>query len=152
MAASADQSAHVESLRSHGLKATPQRLMVVSVLTANPRHYTATQVSEEAQKLYPFMDLSTVYRNLNALAEAGLVTRTDIGVGEAVYEWASTSRSHHHTICRRCNAVDELASDLLDGLAARLHEERGFRAELGHFAIFGTCRECAERCAPEVGD
>jgi Fur family ferric uptake transcriptional regulator len=145
MASTDEQAAHVETLRARGLKATPQRLMVIAALTKNPtQHCTAAQVSESAQALYPFMDLSTVYRNLNALVEAGLVTKTDIGLGEAVYEWAGGS-AHHHTICRGCGQVEEISPDILDSVATALFEQRQFRADLGHFAIFGTCRFCSQK-------
>jgi Fur family ferric uptake transcriptional regulator len=64
-----------------------------------------------------------------------------MGGGESEYEWVSKDR-HHHLICRSCGAVKSLDNSYLDGLATLLFEEQGFRADLGHFAIFGICPNC----------
>jgi hypothetical protein len=39
--------------------------------------------------------------------------------------------------------VSESRPGLVDGVVADLLATDGFRADVGHLAIFGTCRECA---------
>jgi len=128
-------------LRDVGQKITPQRMLIISTLRHAGRHVTATAVLEEVRRSYPYVDASTVYRTLNSAAQLSLVSETDMGAGDTQFEWIGKDR-HHHLICRACGRTSSLDNSYLDGLATALYDELSFRADLGHFAIFGFCREC----------
>lgn len=130
-------------LRAAGQKVTPQRLIILSALRHAGGHVTAAQLLEDARKSYPYIDASTVYRTLSAARDLRLVAETNMGSGDTLYEWLGTHR-HHHLICRRCGQVSSLDEEHLDVLTATLQRETGFRADLDHIAIFGTCAGCAE--------
>jgi Fur family ferric uptake transcriptional regulator len=129
------------ALRDAGAKVTPQRMLVLSILRHADHHVIASAVIDDVRRSYPYIDASTVYRTLSSAAELGLVSETKMGGGETQYEWIGKDR-HHHLICRVCETVTSLDNSYLDGLAAGLHDELGFQADLGHFAIFGVCRAC----------
>lgn len=131
----------VAVLRESGHKLTPQRLMVVAALRHATGHQTAARILQEVQRVYPYVDISTVYRTVSVLKDLHLVTETDMGGGELVYEWVADG-PHHHLICQRCGSVQRLPHEMLDGLGARLLEGYGFHADIDHFAIFGLCRTC----------
>ncbi len=139
-----------ETLRRAGYRLTPQRLMVVRALRHGERHMTAAEIAEEVHRVHPSVDLSTVYRTLDVLKRMRLVTATDMGAGEAVFEWAPQG-PHHHLICSVCGGVDEIGPEYFEALEARLLAERGFAADVHHFAVFGVCRECRE-AAEQAGD
>lgn len=128
-------------LRRAGQKMTPQRLMIVRALRHAQGHVTAAQLAEQVRESYPFVDVSTVYRTLDVLKRMRLATVTDMGSGDAVFEWAP-EQPHHHLICSSCGDVAELDHSYLDALASRVHCDFGFTPDLDHFAIFGLCREC----------
>lgn len=128
-------------LRRAGHKLTPQRLLIVRSLRHANGHVTAAQIAEDVRREFPFVDVSTVYRTLDVLRRMRLATITDMGAGDAVFEWAPAT-SHHHLICSSCGAVQELGSEYFEGLEQRVVDDFGFRADLDHFAIFGLCREC----------
>jgi len=128
-------------LRDAGQKITPQRMLILSTLRHAGAHVTASAVLEDVRRSYPYVDASTVYRTLGSAAQLGLVSETDMGAGDAQFEWIGRDR-HHHLICRSCGGVSSLDNSYLDGLATALYDELGFQANLGHFAIFGLCREC----------
>ena len=129
------------TLRDAGQKITPQRMLILSTLRHADEHVSATAILEAVRRSYPFVDASTVYRTLNSAAELGLVSETDMGAGDTQFEWIGMDR-HHHLICRSCGGTTSLDNSYLDGLATALHEELGFRADLGHFAIHGVCAAC----------
>jgi Fur family ferric uptake transcriptional regulator len=131
-------------LRAAGQKVTPQRLIILTALRHAGGHVTAAQLLEDARKSYPYIDASTVYRTLSAARDLRLVAETNMGSGDTLYEWLGAHR-HHHLICRRCGNVASLDEEHLDALSAALQRETGFRADLDHIAIFGTCATCAER-------
>lgn len=132
----------VQVLRGSGHKATPQRLMILSALRHSPGHLTASHIYEQVQREYPYVDISTVYRTLGSLKELRLVSETDMGTGEATYEWVRKQNRHHHLICRSCGAVRSLDHSYLENLGAEILEETAFRPDLDHFAIFGLCASC----------
>lgn len=128
-------------LRRAGHKMTPQRLMIVRVLRHADGHVSAAQIADQVRGVYPFVDVSTVYRTLDVLKRMRLATSTDMGSGDAVFEWAP-EQPHHHLICSSCGFVTELGHEYLDKLAQRIGTDFGFSPDLTHFAIFGQCRGC----------
>jgi Fur family ferric uptake transcriptional regulator len=128
-------------LRASGHKLTPQRLMVASVVRHHAGHLSAGEILERVRERYPYVDASTVYRTMAVLKELRLVNETNLGTGDAMFEWAGEGR-HHHLICQKCGRISSLDDAYLARLGADLMREHAFRADLDHFAIFGSCREC----------
>jgi Fur family ferric uptake transcriptional regulator len=133
-------------LRQAGQKVTPQRLLILCCLRHAGGHVTAGQILTEARRTYPYIDASTVYRTLAAAREMRLVSETNLGAGDNLFEWLGASR-HHHLICRSCGQVSALEETHLNALARSLQRETGFHADLDHIAIFGLCRSCNEAAA-----
>jgi len=134
----------VTVLREAGHRLTPQRLVILSILRHAQGHLTAAEILESVQQQYPYVDISTVYRTMSALKELHLVSETDMGTGEYSYEW-TMPEPHHHLVCRDCGAEISLDNKYLQSIGRRLLKDYGFRAELGHFAIFGLCEACAQQ-------
>jgi Fur family ferric uptake transcriptional regulator len=130
-------------LRETGHKVTPQRVLILSAVRHAGEHVTASRVIDDLKGAHPYIDASTVYRTLSSATDMGLLSETDMGGGDSEFEWIGKDR-HHHVICRSCGAVSSLDNTYLDGLATLLYEELGFQADLGHFAIFGVCKDCQE--------
>jgi Fur family ferric uptake transcriptional regulator len=128
-------------LRSAGQKVTPQRMLILTALRDSRGHVTASQILEKVRASYPYVDASTVYRTLAAAKELRLVSETNLGSGDNLFEWVGTER-HHHLICRVCGNVSLLEERYVEGLAATLERETGFDADLDHLALFGTCAGC----------
>lgn len=133
-------------LHGLGLRATPQRVLVLEALSSQPGHLTADEILRWVSARYPAINLATVYRALDALTAAGLVTQTDLGGGVMSYELAG-EEGHHHLVCQRCGAVTEAPDALFAPMREGLLRDYGFRATSRHFAIFGVCRACGEGSA-----
>ena len=135
------ESQTIDVLRESGHKMTPQRMMILTSLRHARTHMTAADIHERVCKAYPYVDISTVYRTLSVLKDMRLVCETDMGGGDAAFEWVGAER-HHHLICQRCSSVTEIDHKYLADLGARIVSDVGFQADLDHFAIFGICRAC----------
>lgn len=130
-------------LREAGVRPTPQRLLVLQAL-GEGEHVSAEEVLEHARARYPAINPSTVYRTLDALAEAGIALRSDLGAGRLHYEMAREHR-HHHVVCQGCGAVVHLHDATLASLAAALAAETGFALAPGReLTIPGLCPACRE--------
>lgn len=116
-------------------------MLILSCLRHAGGHVTAAQLLEDARRSYPYIDASTVYRTLASARDLRLVSETNLGGGDNLFEWLGADR-HHHLICRQCGQMTSLDQEHLDALAASLQRETGFRADLEHIAIFGVCKAC----------
>ena len=129
-------------LRRAGCRPTAQRLLVLQALGGGD-HVDADEILGHARERYPAIDRSTVYRTLDALVEAGIARRTDLGHGRAFYEMARDHR-HHHAVCQRCGAVAHVHDGALAPLAEAL-AQTGFTLTTDReITIPGLCPECTE--------
>jgi Fur family ferric uptake transcriptional regulator len=135
-----------QALKESGHRPTPQRLLILGALRHAGGHVTAAEILEKVRVSYPYVDISTVYRTLAVLKEMRLVTETDLGGGESQFEWAG-GEGHHHLVCRRCGKVTLLDDRHMKALGKGIMASYGFHADLGHFAVFGTCSSCSEERA-----
>ncbi|NLW07710.1 MAG: transcriptional repressor [Clostridia bacterium] len=135
-------------LAARGYKLTRQRKAILNVLTGNGQHLTAEEVHQQVQSQCPAVNLVTVYRNLNLMAELGVIGRVDFGDGRARFE--ARAEHHHHLLCLKCGRVVELNICPLDYVTEPVTEHR-FRV-IGHrFKVFGYCAECKYLMEDDTG-
>jgi len=103
-------------------------------------HITPQAVARRVQRRMPAVNASTVYRTLDMLEEAGIVRHAHLERG-AEYHRADESR-HVHLTCSSCGAEDDLSLKEAESLERVIQRHRGFRPDLGHFAISGLCASC----------
>ncbi len=139
-----------EVLALRGMRVTPQRLMILQVIDEGHGHLTADQIGDRIRAKFPAIHQGTIYRTLEVLREAGLVSETHLGDRSAVYELVG-SHPHHHLVCDNCGQVIEIGDAMLAPLRAALFNQFGFRARTEHFAIFGLCADCARQPEPTPG-
>lgn len=92
---------------------------------------------------------SSVYRNLAALEQAGVVRRvlTDEEFGR--YELTEElTGHHHHLVCSNCGAVEDVDfapgfEETLESQLAELADRTGFSAVSHRLDLIGLCRVCA---------
>jgi len=131
-----------EQLRARGYRMTPQRQLVLEAV-GRLGHGTPEDIATAVRETAQAVNISTVYRTLELLEELGLVQHTHLGHGAPTYSLASET-DHVHLVCRDCGAVDEAPPELVEPIVQGLAVSRGFQVDVGHFAVFGRCRECAE--------
>lgn len=98
-----------------------------------------------AQELHTLLEggagLATVYRNLQRLADEGLVDALRRPNGELAFR-ACGGGHHHHLTCRQCGRVEEVRSCGLDRWAAEVAREHGFSGVEHHAELTGLCSDC----------
>ncbi|GAC1330119.1 MAG: transcriptional repressor [Mycobacteriales bacterium] len=86
--------------------------------------------------------LTTVYRTLQTLAEAGEVDVLRTDDGESVYRRCGSDRHHHHLVCRSCGRSVEVEGPAVERWAERVAVQHGFRDVSHTLEIFGRCADC----------
>ena len=124
-----------------GLRATKQRAAVSKLLDQLDDFRSAQDLHEELRRRGEGIGLTTVYRTLQSLAEAGEVDVLRTDSGEAIYRRCS-SHHHHHLLGRVCGRTVEVEGPAVEKWADRIAAENGF-SEVSHTVeIFGTCAGC----------
>lgn len=124
-----------------GLRATRQRTAVTRLLEANDDFRSAQEIHEQLRRSGEGVGLTTVYRTLQTLADAGEIDMLRTASGEAVYRRCS-AHHHHHLVCRHCGRTVEVEEPTVERWAERVAAEHGF-TDISHTVeIFGSCADC----------
>jgi Fur family transcriptional regulator, ferric uptake regulator len=127
---------------SFGARPTRQRRAVVAALGDVTVFTSAQEVHALLRRRGEDVGLTTVYRTLQALADAGEVDVLRTPDGESVYRQCSTGH-HHHLVCRSCGRTVEIEGPAVESWADKVAAQHGF-AEVEHtLEVFGTCATCA---------
>ncbi len=133
----------IAALRQKGLRVTrPRRAVCEALVSSRGEHLTAADIhARAAASVDAAVDQSTVYRTLDTLEEAGLLTHTHLGHGALVYHLAA-EEPHVHLVCNRCGRAIGVPESDLAGFFDELTRLTGFAADPIHVAIAGICGEC----------
>lgn len=130
-----------ELLRERGLRATPARIAVLEELRKANSPLTHAEI---ADTLVPLgYDKATVFRNLNGLAEADLVFRTELGDHVWRFEVLDPDNPHQemhpHFVCVSCGDVRCLGNLEFTTRSKKHTEEIG---DITEILLKGHCHNC----------
>jgi Fur family ferric uptake transcriptional regulator len=114
---------------------------IQKTLAQDHSHLTAQQVYERIRKNLPAVNPSTVYRALERLAHAGMISVSDMGKGATVYESVGGER-HHHLVCQECGTVSTIGDEEVESFFQRIEGKYDFRMVTNHLILFGKCPRC----------
>lgn len=118
---------------------THQRRKILEKMLNQPDHISAETLYNTLKDDLPDLSLSTVYRNLKALADAGKISMSDLGNG-LVFERVNLV-PHHHLVCLSCHSIQTLDHGLVGPLFKAI-EANGFEVATTHLCIYGLCSNC----------
>ena len=130
-----------ELLRERGMRVTSQRLLIERALREHGGHLTAEQVHDLVEPALPGVTQQTVYSTLALLAELGVARRVAAPGSSTRFE--AVAGDHHHMICERCGAIEDLHARVPLGAATRASRESGFVPASAGVTVLGLCRRCA---------
>jgi len=133
----------VEALRQRGLRMTEQRRLVLEALADAADHISAEQILERVQADAPQLNISTVYRTLEALEDAGLVYHSHLGHSMSQWHVTGVEEVHQHLVCEVCGDVQRVSLEDFLPYQLALEKRYGFHADPRHFAVFGRCKKCS---------
>jgi Fur family transcriptional regulator, ferric uptake regulator len=117
---------------------------VLTALSGHESFVSAQDLHARLRSTGETVGLTSVYRALQALAEAGAVDVRRTEAGEATYRACGTDRHHHHLVCTRCGATVEVEAPALERWVGQVAEQHGYRVDGHTLEISGRCRRCTE--------
>lgn len=128
------------TLRSHGMKITPQRLMIFRILENNTSHPSAEDVYKRVKKIYPTVSFTTIYKTLETLRDLGEVRELIIDEDRKHYDPNMTI--HHHVICSACKKIHDIFEDFSSHIKLPDFAQKDYTVSWFQITFYGTCRKC----------
>jgi Fur family transcriptional regulator, ferric uptake regulator len=130
-----------DRMHKRGLRWTPQRRLLLSVLADSRGHVTASELLDRCRAADPETTPSTVYRTLDVLEELGLVRHAHAADGREEFHILPETE-HGHLTCSGCSRTWEIDAAEARELTGTLARRRGFEVDLSHLTVVGLCAEC----------
>ena len=128
-------------LKKRIVRMTHQREIILEELRQLKTHPTADELYDIVKKRLPRISLATVYRNLDVLADLGMIQRIEVSGRQKRFD--GNPEPHHHIRCLVCGRVADVEMDNppkidFDALHTHGFKVLGFRLEFE-----GVCPECS---------
>lgn len=132
-------------LADGGLRLTAARSAVIRSLAGADGPRSAAELYEHLHRSVP---LSSLYRSLAVLEEAGILDPHHGARGLTRYELAEwLTGHHHHLVCVECGTVDDIrlpdtVEAALERLVAEVADSAAFSSQAHSLEIEGRCPRC----------
>lgn len=120
-----------------------QREIILDTLSKNTIHPTAEALLEFLKRDDSNVGMTTLYRNLNQLADAGLIKKID-GLEPSAH-FDHNTFEHYHFICEKCKKVYDIPSSVAPDLVKNTTEATGFDITSHDIVFHGICSECKRK-------
>ena len=129
----------LKQLAERGFRDTRARRSIVETVLSRDGQFNARQLHEELRRRG--VGRATVFRTLDLLVELGVLNRlhTDDRCSSYI---VCADQHHHHLVCERCGAVQEISDGRVERALRAMAVESGFRAREHHVEIVGVCHDC----------
>lgn len=125
------------------MRLTTQRQIILEELSKVKTHPTASELYDMVRKRLPRIGLGTVYRNLELMAENGMILKLEVGGTQKRFD--ATTDTHYHIRCSGCGKVDDIDTPVMDQLVREAADATSYEV-LGHHVEFsGLCPSCQKK-------
>ena len=108
---------------------------------------SASDVYKELTERGVSLNLTTVYRNLDAMTEDGVLMRfSEEGTGRKTYKYSGEGggcRGHLHLKCTDCGEIIHLDCHFMHEIEAHTKAAHGFSISCEQSILLGVCEKCA---------
>lgn len=118
---------------------TKQRTLILDIVKNMNGHLSADEIYILAREKLPGIALATVYNNLNALYNSGLIGKVKISDSADLYDRSPII--HEHIICSKCKCVKDV---IIPDFLKQLCEYTGEEIDSYDLSINYTCKNCKE--------
>ena len=130
----------LDTLKSTGVRITPQRHAILEFLIQSMIHPTADDIYKALETKFPNMSVATVYNNLRVFREAGLVKELTYGDSSSRFDFVTND--HYHIICDSCGKIVDFHYPGLDEVEQLASHITGFQVNGHRMEVHGTCPTC----------
>ena len=122
------------------MRLTTQRQIILEELSKVKTHPTASELYDMVRKRLPRIGLGTVYRNLELMAENGMVLKLEVGGTQKRFD--AITDTHYHIRCIGCGKVDDIDTPVMDDLVREASNATSYKVLGHHIEFSGKCPTC----------
>jgi len=126
-----------EACAAKGMRMTEQRRVIARVLGQSQDHPDVEELYRRASKIDDKISISTVYRTVRLLEDAGIIERHDFREGRSRYE-QMPEEHHDHLIDIQSGKVVEFHNDEIEELQRRIAEKAGYKLVGHRLELYGV--------------
>lgn len=127
-------------LKSKELKVTKGRIAILKALYKADRSLSVENILEECKKFGVDINLSTVYRGVEAFEEKGIVDKFSLNDGK--FSYILKRDEHKHLLqCNICHKEIEVPCPMKQ-IEELVQSETGFTLTEHNLIMRGVCEEC----------
>jgi Fur family transcriptional regulator, peroxide stress response regulator len=131
----------IRLLRDKRCRLTPQRLMMLRILSKSAGHPSAEQIYEQIRADYPTTSLATIYKTLSLLKRIGEVLEVSFANVGSHYD-GNKPYPHPHLICTKCGQILDPEFGPLTGISQEIARQTGYKITHQQLNFFGLCPAC----------
>jgi Fur family ferric uptake transcriptional regulator len=139
-------------IRGQGLKLTRERTVVFDEIFRHHQHFDAEELLGLLRKRHRKVSRATVYRTLELLVTAGLVSRVKLAGEQSLYEHVHPGEHHDHLVCLHCGKILEFSEEKIERLQEEICSRLGFHPRSHTHRIEGCCADCFDSSKEELAD
>jgi len=125
-------------LREHNLKATPQRLAIMDIISGYG-HINIDTLYDEVKKRFNSISLATIYKNINAMTKNLLLLEVKVPNEKSVYE--IVKNGHSHLKCTHCGNIIDIEIDT-ENMLQDISKQHNFHIDKSDLVFSGVCKSC----------
>jgi Fur family ferric uptake transcriptional regulator len=130
------------------MRLTTQRQVILEELGKVTSHPTANEVYDMVRKRLPRIGLGTVYRNLELMAESGLILKLEVGGTQKRFD--ATTDLHYHIRCNVCGKVDDIELPVQQQINEMAAGATDYEILSHHVEFSGICGSCGYGATSQV--
>lgn len=120
-----------------------QREIILNTVRERKTHLIAKEIYDDVKEKLPNISLGTVYRNLNALSEYGLIRKIEMPQGSDQFDFTLTP--HSHMYCTDCKRVFDIKTTSIDEMKSIIEKENGYQITSTNMVLEGICKDCQNK-------
>ncbi len=130
------------------MRLTTQRQIILEELSKVTSHPTANEVYDMVRKKLPRIGLGTVYRNLELMAESGIILKLEVGGTQKRFD--ATTERHYHIRCTQCDRVDDIDIPFQNHINDAADNNTDYQVLGHHIEFSGICQDCLQKSRSET--
>ena len=133
-------------LREHGLKVTPQRLGILSLMQQSG-HVSVDDLYAEIKKQFPSVSLATMYKNINAMMNSSTIIEVKIPKQKSRFE--IVKEKHGHLLCQECGDFSDIKVDF-EKVIGDIQMKSRYKLFETNLVLSGICPRCQHSSASPI--
>ncbi len=135
---------HFARWKKQGYRMTKNRSALLELFLSEAHPLSAEEIQKKLKRKRVTADPSTLYRELDFLVQEAVIQEVKLQPKKRFFE-LSFKKHHHHLVCLRCEAIDEVEMDNeLEVLEKKIQRKRNFQIQSHVLEFFGLCASCSK--------